>query len=156
MQQNSIKATFYWVGEALQENPDVAQKVVAEGHAIGNHTWRHLMNDLDVATAAEELGNNAKLIYQATGVRTYLMRPPGGNLGGELANYAKQQGYLVTMWSADSHDYYVSTPLIIDNVLSNVRPGGIVLLHDGGAIAAKPLQPCRKLSPRYSARATNS
>jgi peptidoglycan/xylan/chitin deacetylase (PgdA/CDA1 family) len=132
LQKNNIKATFYWVGKALQENGEIAKKVVAQGHAIGNHTWQHLMDNMDELTAAEELGNNAKLIYQTTGVRTALMRPPGGNLGGELVNYAKKQGYMPTMWSADSSDYLVSTPLIIDNVLSNTKPGGIVLMHDGG------------------------
>lgn len=133
LKQNNIKSTFYLVGQAIQENPTIARKVFEEGHAIGNHTWQHIMDDMDAATAARELGNAARLIYEATGgVRTYLMRPPGGNLTGELANYAKQQGYMVNMWSADSHDYLVSAPLIVDNVLSNVKPGGIVLMHDGG------------------------
>ncbi len=133
LKQNNIKATFYMVGQAVQENPTIAKKVADAGHAIGNHTWQHPMNNLDAATAAQELGNAARLIYEATGgVRTYLMRPPGGNLDGELANYAKQQGYQVSMWSADSSDYYVSTPLIIDNILSNVKPGGVALMHDGG------------------------
>lgn len=133
LKQNNIKSTFYFVGQAIQANPHLAKKVVEEGHAVGNHTWQHLMENMDAATAAQELGNNARLIYEATGgVRTYLMRPPGGNLEGDLAAYAKQQGYLVTMWSADSHDYYVSAPLIVDNVLSHVKPGGIVLMHDGG------------------------
>ncbi|MDX2244345.1 MAG: polysaccharide deacetylase family protein [Leptolyngbyaceae cyanobacterium bins.302] len=133
LKQNNIKSTFYFVGQAIQENPTLAKKVVEEGHAVGNHTWQHLMDDMDATIAAQEMGNAARLIYEATGgVRTYLMRPPGGNLTGELANYARQQGYMVTMWSADSHDYLVSAPLIVDNVLSNVKPGGIVLMHDGG------------------------
>jgi peptidoglycan/xylan/chitin deacetylase (PgdA/CDA1 family) len=132
LKQNNIKATFYFVGQAIQENPEIAKKVAVAGHAIGNHTWRHLMDDMDEPTAVQELSNTAKLIYQATGARTHLMRPPGGNLGGELVNYAKKKGYLVTMWSADTSDYYVSTPLIIDNALRNAKPGGIVLMHDGG------------------------
>jgi len=133
LKQNNIKSTFYFVGQAIQENPEIAKKVFEHGHAIGNHTWRHPMENIDAATAAQELGNTARLIYEATGgVRTYLMRPPGGNLEGDLATYAKQQGYMVNMWSADSSDYMVSAPLIVDNVLSQVKPGGIVLLHDGG------------------------
>jgi peptidoglycan/xylan/chitin deacetylase (PgdA/CDA1 family) len=132
LKQNNIKATFFFVGQAIQENPEIAKKVAVAGHAIGNHTWRHLMDDMDESTAVQELSNTAKLIYQATGARTHLMRPPGGNLGGELVNYAKKKGYLVTMWSADTSDYYVSTPLIIDNALRNAKPGGIVLMHDGG------------------------
>ncbi|MDX2232166.1 MAG: polysaccharide deacetylase family protein [Leptolyngbyaceae cyanobacterium bins.349] len=133
LKQNNIKSTFYFVGQAIQEHPSLAKKVVEQGHAVGNHTWQHPMENIDAATAAQELGNTARLIYEATGgVRTYLMRPPGGNLEGDLANYAKQQGYMVTMWSADSSDYLVSAPLIVDNVLSQVKPGGIVLMHDGG------------------------
>ncbi len=141
LKQNNIKSTFYFVGQAIQENPTIARKVFEEGHAIGNHTWRHPMENIDAATAAQELGNTARLIYEATGgVRTYLMRPPGGNLEGELANYAKQQGYMVNMWSADSSDYLVSAPLIVDNVLSQVKPGGIVLMHDGGGDRAATVE----------------
>ncbi len=132
LKKENIKSTFYFVGRAIEENPAIAKLVVDQGHALGNHTWRHIMEDMDVATAAEELGNTARLIYQTTGVKTTLMRPPGGNLSGELVNYAKQQGFMVTMWSADSSDYMVSAPLIVDNVLSNTKPGGIILLHDGG------------------------
>lgn len=132
LKQNDIKGTFYWVGVPLQNNPEIAKKVVAAGHAIGNHTWQHLMNDMDEATAAQEIGNLAKIMHDITGVKTTLMRPPGGNLGGSLAAYAQKLGYTVTMWSADSEDYYVSAPIIVDNVLKNTKPGGIVLMHDGG------------------------
>jgi peptidoglycan/xylan/chitin deacetylase (PgdA/CDA1 family) len=140
LRQNNIKATFYLVGQAIQANPEIAKKIADDGHALGNHTWRHIMDDMDQATAVEELSNNAKLIYQATGTRTYLMRPPGGNMSGSLVEYAKQRGYMVTMWSADSHDYMVSAPLIIDNVLSQVKPGGIVLMHDGGGDRAPTVE----------------
>lgn len=132
LQQANIKATFFWVGLHIQRHPEIAQKVVAAGHAIGNHTWRHVLQTVDTATAAEEINNTAKLIYDTTGVRTQLFRPPGGNLAGELAAYAKQQQHAITLWSVDSQDYYVSAPLIVDNVLRQVRPGGIILLHDGG------------------------
>lgn len=132
LKQNSIKATFYMVGQAVQAHPEIAKKVAEAGHAIGNHTWRHPMNDMDELTAAEEMGNAARLIYQTTGVRTALMRPPGGNLTGSLVPYSQKKGYSINLWSADSSDYYVSTPLIIDNVLANAKPGGIVLMHDGG------------------------
>ncbi|PZV17624.1 MAG: hypothetical protein DCF22_03150 [Leptolyngbya sp.] len=132
LQQNNIKATFYMVGQAVQEHPEIAKKVAEAGHAIGNHTWRHLMDDMDELTAAEEMGNAARLIYQATGVRTALMRPPGGNLTGSLVPYSQKKGYSINLWSADSSDYYMSTPLIIDNVLANAKSGGVVLMHDGG------------------------
>lgn len=132
LKQHNVKATFFWVGLQIQKHPDLARKVVSEGHAVGNHTWRHLMENMDELTAAEEVGNTAKLIYETTGVKTNLFRPPGGNLEGELVPYSQKQKYAITLWSVESEDYYVSAPLIVDNVLSNVHPGGIVLLHDGG------------------------
>jgi peptidoglycan/xylan/chitin deacetylase (PgdA/CDA1 family) len=140
LKQNSIKATFFWVGQALQQNPEIAKKVVADGHAIGNHTWQHLMNDVDEMTAATEIGNTARLIYQTTGVRTNLFRPPGGNLTGAMVPYAKGQKDVITMWSVESQDYMVSAPIIVDNVLSKVQPGGIVLLHDGGGDRSETVQ----------------
>ncbi|UBF29482.1 polysaccharide deacetylase family protein [Kovacikia minuta CCNUW1] len=140
LKQFNIKATFYWVGQALQQNPDIAKKVVASGHAVGNHTWRHPMNDVDLQTAAEEIGNTAKLIYETTGVRTNLFRPPGGNLTGSMVPYAKQLKDIVTLWEVDSNDYYVSAPIIVDNVLTQVKPGGIILMHDGGGDRTQTVQ----------------
>ncbi len=132
LKRNNIKATFYMVGMQLQKHPELARKVAEAGHAIGNHTWRHALHNLDVTTAAEEIGNTARLIYQATGMQTNLFRPPGGNLDGDLVPYAQRQKYSINLWSVESEDYYVGAPLIVDNVLRGVKPGSIVLLHDGG------------------------
>lgn len=132
LKQNNIKATFYMVGMHLQKHPGLGRKVAEAGHAIGNHTWRHALNNLDVATAAEEIGNTTRLIYQTTGVQTNLFRPPGGNLAGDLVPYAQLQKYSINLWSVESGDYYTGAPLIVNNVLRGVKPGSIVLLHDGG------------------------
>jgi peptidoglycan/xylan/chitin deacetylase (PgdA/CDA1 family) len=140
LKQNTIKATFFMVGTQVQQHPELAKKAAEAGHAIGNHTWRHPMKNLDEATAAQELGNTARLIYQATGVRTALMRPPGGNLKGALVPYAQRQGQTAVLWSVDSDDYYVSAPLIVNNVLRQVRSGGIVLMHDGGGDRTATIQ----------------
>lgn len=140
LKQFNIKATFFWVGTQIQANPELAKRVVAAGHAVGNHSWTHVMDNVDELVAAQEVGNTTRLIYETTGVRTTLFRPPGGNLNGQLVPYAKGQQNTVVLWSADSSDYYVSTPLIIDNVLSNVQPGGIALLHDGGGDRAATIE----------------
>ncbi len=132
LNQFNVKATFFMVGLHVQNHPGIAQKVATAGHAIGNHTWRHRLDNLDQLTAVEEINNAARLIYEATGVRTHLFRPPGGNLSGALVPYAQRSNYATLLWSADSQDYFAPAPLIIDNVLKEVKPGGIVLLHDGG------------------------
>ncbi len=132
LSQYNIKATFFWIGKNLKNSPEIAREVVAEGHAIGNHTWSHPYRAMSQSVAAEEIEDTAALIYQITGVKTSLFRPPGGMLNNGLAAYARQQNYTVVMWSADANDYRASVEAIATNVLRQVKSGAIVLLHDGG------------------------
>ncbi|NES99279.1 MAG: polysaccharide deacetylase family protein [Sphaerospermopsis sp. SIO1G2] len=129
---NNIKATFFWLGTSLNKNPEIAQEVVKAGHAIGNHTWSHPTQPINPVTAKQEIECTAQLIYNTTGVKTFLFRPAGGRLNNGLAAYAKTQKYAIFKWSINSSDYSLSNPkFIVDNVLKEVKPGAIVLLHDG-------------------------
>lgn len=134
LKKNNIKATFFWIGQHLQNNPDIARKVVANGHAIGNHTWHHRYNHVDAATAAREIDDTAALIFKTTGVKTFLFRPPGGNLRNGLAACAKKKKCAIVLWSVVSADTSrrASAQTIVRNVLHGAHRGGIVLLHDGG------------------------
>lgn len=132
--QNDVKATFFWIGKSLENSPEIARRVVAEGHAIGNHTWHHWYDSMDAATAANEIDRTAKLIYETTGVKTTYFRPPGGVLNNGLAKYAKEQNYSVVMWSVTSADTdpRAQPEAFVENVLKGAKPGAIVLMHDGG------------------------
>ncbi len=132
--ENDIKATFFWIGKSLETSPDIARRVVAQGHAIGNHTWHHPYDAMDAATAASEIDRTAKLIYETTGVKTTYFRPPGGVLTNGLAKYAKEQNYSVVMWSVTSADTdpRAQPSAFVENVLKGAKPGAIVLMHDGG------------------------
>ncbi|MEH2041175.1 polysaccharide deacetylase family protein [Nostoc sp.] len=134
LKQNDVKATFFWVGQALQANPDLAKREVAEGHAIGNHTWHHWYRRMDEATAKSEIDRTADLIYKTTGVKTSLFRPPGGFLNNGLAAYAKSQKDAVIMWSLTSADTdpHAKPQAFVNNVLKGAKLGFIVLMHDGG------------------------
>ena len=134
LKKNTIKATFFWIGQHLQNSPSIAQKVVADGHAIGNHTWHHRYNHVDAATAAREIDDTAALIFKTTGVKTFLFRPPGGNLRNGLVAYAKKKKYAIVLWSVVSADTnrHISAQTLAHNVLSGAHRGGIVLMHDGG------------------------
>jgi peptidoglycan/xylan/chitin deacetylase (PgdA/CDA1 family)/transcriptional regulator with XRE-family HTH domain len=133
LKQEHVKATFFWLGAMVQESPQLAKLAVADGHAIGNHTWHHWYKKLDPATAASEIESTAEQIYKTTGVRTSLFRPPGGILDNGVVDYAKSRHYAVVLWSDDSIDYRSpSVPTLVDNVLRHAKPGAIVLMHDGG------------------------
>jgi peptidoglycan-N-acetylglucosamine deacetylase len=133
LKKNNVKATFFWVGLAVKDNPQIAKQVVAEGHAIGNHTWHHWYKRLDAATAAREIDDTAELIYKTTGVKTSLFRPPGAVMDNGVVDYAKQKKHVIVMWSNDPMDYRpLSANQLVKNVIRKAQPGAIVLMHDGG------------------------
>lgn len=140
--QNDVKATFFWIGKSIESSPEIARRVVAEGHAIGNHTWHHPYDPMDAATAASEIDRTAKLIYETTGVKTSFFRPPGGVLNNGLAEYAKSQNYSVVMWSVTSADTdpRARPQAFVDNVLKGAKPGAIVLMHDGGGDRSRTIK----------------
>ena len=142
LKQNDVKATFFWVGQALQANPDLAKREVAEGYAIGNHTWHHWYRRMDKATAKSEIDHTADLIYKTTEVKTALFRPPGGFLNNGLAAYAKSQKDAVIMWSLTSADTdpHAKPQAFVNNVLKGAKPGSIVLMHDGGGDRQRTVQ----------------
>ncbi|HBB34534.1 MAG TPA: polysaccharide deacetylase family protein [Cyanobacteria bacterium UBA8803] len=157
LKHNNIVATFFWVGQNLQAYPKIAQQVVADGHAIGNHTWHHSYRQMDRPTAVAELDKTAELIYKTTGIRTALFRPPGGILTNGVADYAKQRNYTIIMWSNDPMDYRpLSAKELVKNVIRTAKPGCIVLMHDGGGnhyetVKALPetIQELQKLGYRF-------
>ncbi|HEY9848829.1 MAG TPA: polysaccharide deacetylase family protein [Leptolyngbyaceae cyanobacterium] len=132
LKENNIKATFFWIGQHLKSYPVVARQVVAEGHAIGNHTWHHWYSHLNRAVAAAEIEKTSDLIYQTTNVKTFLFRPPGGILNNGVAAYARHQHYATILWSVDprENDRKLSASDLVENATRAARPGGIILLHD--------------------------
>ncbi len=133
LKEQNIKATFFCVGEMVHYFPQIAKLEVADGHAIGNHTWHHWYRKMNLSIAAREIESTATAIYQTMGVKTSLFRPPYGILNNGVADYAKKNNYAVLMWSDDSIDYRrPSVSRLVNNVLKDAKPGGIVLMHDGG------------------------
>lgn len=142
LKEYDVKATFFMIGQHVQTYPDIAKQVVAAGHAIGNHTWHHYTHQMDRDTAAAEIDRTSERIFQVTGAKTLLFRPPAGRLENGLAEYAQNQKNVVVMWSTDPRDWMESTSpqSLVKAVLDNAQPGGIVLLHDGGGNRSRTLQ----------------
>ena len=141
LKENNIKGTFFVVGQNVKNYPDLVKRVVAEGHTIANHTWHHWYHFMNPQTAAYEIDNTTNLIYQTTGVKTNLFRPPGGMMHNGVAAYARSNKYAIIMWSSDSVDYSrPSVSKLINNVFRQAKPGGIVLMHDGGGNRSQTVQ----------------
>lgn len=130
----NVKATFFMIGSQVKRYPGLAQEVVAQGHAIGDHTMNHAnLNRTSGVGIRNEILGCADSIYQATGVTINLFRPPGGRHDKLTRQLLKEHGYQLIMWSVDPQDWnHLKAGQIEENILTNVRNGSIILLHDGG------------------------
>ena len=150
LKKNRIKSTFFVVGQNVKNYPDLTKQIVADGHIIANHTWHHWYHQMNAQAAAYEVANTTDIIYQTTGVRTSLFRPPGGIMNNGVAAYAKNNKYAVIIWSADSMDYSRhAVPRLMNNIFREAKPGGIVLMHDGGGDRSNTVKALPEIISRF-------
>jgi peptidoglycan-N-acetylglucosamine deacetylase len=135
LKKEKIKATFFMIGQALQSFPDLGKKVLADGHVIANHTNHHWYHRMSPIVAQKEIDDTSKIIKQFLNVETEYFRPPGGMMNNGLVAYAESKKQSIVMWSIDSFDSHPRRPspeAMIKTVVGEAKPGGIVLMHDGG------------------------
>lgn len=128
------RATFFVIGKSLTAQPQLAHRMLAEGHVLGNHSWRHSrwQNFFSVRWHARELEFGEQAIADVGGSARPLYRPPVGLKSGELARAAWQRKVTLVTWSLHGHDTFAHhAERIAGRVLGKVRGGDIVLLHDG-------------------------
>ncbi|WP_232824213.1 MULTISPECIES: polysaccharide deacetylase family protein [Paraliobacillus] len=134
LQGYNVKATFFLMGARAKAYPELVQRIIAEGHIIGNHTYWHpnLVEEGDIPTLENEVNRTEATLTEQIGYRTKLFRAPYGFLNNELVEKLEDMNYSVIGWSVDSLDWQEAAPEVITyNVLSNIHPGAIVLMHDG-------------------------
>ncbi|NET61827.1 MAG: polysaccharide deacetylase family protein, partial [Symploca sp. SIO2E6] len=91
LKDKQIQATFFVLGQNLKKYPEIGQQILTDGHTLGNHTWHHWHLRMREFIIAREIESTAKLIYQVTGVRTNLFRPPYGHRYNGLVDYARKR-----------------------------------------------------------------
>lgn len=132
-----VRATFFVVGIQAEREPELLRRAVAQGCEIGNHSWDHLsMENLGWEQTYHEIADTNKAIYNAIGVETHLLRPPGGNSRGCVLTAAEACDMAIVCWSQSGNAYLTDPALIAANVMRQeidgreLRDGDIVLLHD--------------------------
>ncbi len=123
------KATFFCIGKNVQAHQQQYNKIIAAGHAVGNHTHNH-MNGWHTKTAIY-----LKNILQASQhINSHIFRPPYGRIKRSQANrlLASHKQWKIYMWDVLSGDFDINiTPeKCLQNVLDNIEPGSIVVFHD--------------------------
>ena len=133
LQKYDAKATFFCIGENVKENPEIAKRITAEGHSIGNHTYNHLCGwETKNSDYAENVDECGKIICEITYTKPTLFRPPYGKITAAQAKDILQKGYKIVMWDVLSADFdtNVSEEKCLQNVLKNIEPGSIIIFHD--------------------------
>ena len=133
---HNAKATFFAQGSQVQAHPELARRIVAEGHSLQNHAWNHPrlpdLSESDIVYGQLQPTNDA--ITAATGVAPTCLRAPYGATGPTVYNAASSMGLEVVGWHINPADYNnPGAAAIASQVLTNVWAGAIVLLHDAGS-----------------------
>ncbi|HKJ41250.1 MAG TPA: polysaccharide deacetylase family protein [Sunxiuqinia sp.] len=126
LNREQIKACFFCVGENVKRYPQIYQRILDEGHQVGNHTFNHLQG---LKTTNGRYFDN---IEKAAGfIQSDLFRPPHGLMRWTQFNEISKN-YRVVMWDILTGDYKpeLSPESIVENVLDFVRPGSIITFHD--------------------------
>jgi peptidoglycan/xylan/chitin deacetylase (PgdA/CDA1 family) len=128
------KATFCVIGYNVARYPDLVRQIAIEGHTLCNHTAHHaLLDQLPVDAITAEISEGAAGIRALTGHDPQFLRAPGGRLSDDVIDIAHRHGHRVVGWNVDPEDYRRPAPEVIrDRILGSVRPGAVVVLHDGG------------------------
>ncbi|MFZ0705228.1 MAG: polysaccharide deacetylase family protein [Candidatus Korobacteraceae bacterium] len=136
LDRHSAKATFFVLGKFVAEKPEIAREMVALGHELGIHTWDH--PNLIFASPSEvrsQIERTQQIIFDTTGYRCTLMRPPFGARTPLTLRVIRKLGLTPVMWNVTCYDWKPTTPeRILAHVERQMRGGDVILLHDGGHI----------------------
>lgn len=131
LDEHGAKGTFFEVGKAVRAEPGVSRTLIAGGHLVGNHSFRHdATSYLD--PRYPELARAETEIAAATGLCPALFRPPHGTHTPFMSHVAEDSGMRLVTWDVSGRDWVENdADALARRILSKVKPGSIILLHDG-------------------------
>ena len=139
LKKHQIKATFFCVGDNLKKFPEVAKKLLTEGHQIGNHTMHHIKGwkhkNVDYLKDIEDCDTEIRKIYEQMNdekAQPRLFRPPYGQIKPSQIELLREKGYEIIQWSDLSCDYdkHLNCEKSLSALVKNAKPGSIVVFHD--------------------------
>lgn len=132
---HQARASFFVIGRYLERHHALGERLHREGHELGNHSWQHshFQNFYSATGHGAEIDRCARLIKSVThSSREPLYRPPVGLKSPAMSRAAHKRNLTVVAWSIHSRDTMNRDPrAIAHGVINRIRPGDIVLLHDG-------------------------
>jgi peptidoglycan-N-acetylglucosamine deacetylase len=161
LHRNGVHATFFVIGQRVAAEPKMVQRIAADGHALGNHSWSHHIPSAKAgwkrSTVTTEIERTNRAILAATGLKPCLFRPPGGIVKG-ARKATHTAGLSMILWSTDPRDWAVSAskksaPVIRKRVAAGLdEQHPVILLHDGGGNRSATVAALQGIIDDYRAR----
>ena len=139
LKREQISATFFCIGRNVEAHPELAKRMVAEGHLIGNHFFTHAWWTPFLLSRglSDEMRRTQQAIERATGFVPTFVRPPVGLTNPYFPAALARVGLRMAGWNLRTFDTSKSAEAVILRIRSRVRPGSIIVLHNGRAQPAK-------------------
>ena len=135
-----VRATFFVEGRRIAGREALLRRMLAAGHMIGNHSFSHVNLAKADAAARRQIDDTQAAIEGATGFTPCLLRPPFGLGSKKLLRTLSRRQLTSTLWSVNPRDFRTpGSATIKRRVLAGVKPGAIILAHDGGGDRSQTL-----------------
>ena len=135
LRRESVRATFFVVGAQVERYPDLARRMVAEGHEIGNHTYsfaaRPVPQRLFWPVPAAQVTRTQEVVRAVTGTTPRYFRSPGGQMGRPLWRAVRRQGLQIVNGALPIPRPESTAAAQLATIRRTVRGGAIIILHDG-------------------------
>ncbi len=133
LKKYNVKATFFCIGKQIEKHPDIFQRIIEDGHLVGNHSYSHpkKFGFLSTQEVVDEIQKNDQVIVEMVGKKVAFFRPPFGVTNPSIHRAIQRTGHQVIGWSIRSLDTAKEDELkIVKRVERKMHPGGVILLHD--------------------------
>ncbi|MDO4848835.1 MAG: polysaccharide deacetylase family protein [Coriobacteriia bacterium] len=161
LKENGAHATFFQIGNQVANMADVEKRIVDEGNQVGTHTWDHASGSgqgvnltyMSASEQREEITKGFDAIESVLGTSiTHVMRAPGGNYYGSLVDNLSDLVTAEIGWDLDTEDWSRPGADSIAQVILSVKPGQVILMHDGGGDRSQTVEALRTALPQLIAQ----
>jgi peptidoglycan/xylan/chitin deacetylase (PgdA/CDA1 family) len=148
--KHGIKATFFLIGSNCRRHPRLVERIKADGHVIGNHSYNHVLMPLQSASQIRrEITLTNDVIEEITGERPTLFRPPFGLMDERTAACLKQENMTAVYWNSAPEDWLIpGTQRIIRRVMWKIADGTLIVLHEGAHLAEQTAAAAQEIITR--------
>lgn len=152
LQEFQVPATFFVLGERVQRWPHLVRQICQQGHEIGLHGWQHRsFTQLSRGELLQSLRRSQDTLVAACGgtpEEYRAVRPPNGLFWPQTLVDLRRWGFFPVMWSVVPEDWLEPpVAVVVERVLAQVRPGSLIVLHDGVQGGAQVAEVTRQLIP---------